>query len=58
MPFTNAGAPDPHSSFVASTASSIATSAGTSARCNSSWSATRRMLLSSGAIRSSVQSSA
>ncbi len=58
IPFTNPGASAPHSSLAASIASSIATSAGTSSRLSSSCSATRRMLRSSGAMRSSVQPSA
>jgi hypothetical protein len=55
---TNFGASAEHSSFAASIASSIATSTGMSPRLCISWSATRRMLRSSGAIRSSVQPTA
>ena len=55
IPFTKPGASAEQSSLAASTASSIATSAGTSGRCSISCSATRRMLRSSGAMRSSVQ---
>jgi hypothetical protein len=55
MPFRNAGVSAEQSSFAASTASLMATSAGTSGRLRSSCSATRRMLRSSGAMRSSDQ---
>ena len=58
IPFTNFGASAEQSSFAASIASSIATSTGTSSRLRISCSATRRMLRSSGAIRSSVQPTA
>src|SRR4051812_41075020 len=58
MPLTNFGASAAQSSFAASIASSMATSSGTSVRYSISYSAVRRMLRSSGAIRSSVQPSA
>ena len=59
MPLTKPGASAEQSSFAASTASSMATSAGTSGQDGGARaSATRRMLRSSGAIRSSVQPSA
>src|SRR3990172_996760 len=57
-PFTNEGASAPQYWRASPTASSSATSVGTSSRCADSCSATRMMLRSSGAIRSSSQPSA